>query len=82
MDEEDYLNSVTNVTVRLKSINQEVNKSDYEKIEAVSLVSINTTAQGVHTITDQTKNEELSHYFATQWSIPIEKIEVVMEGGR
>lgn len=81
LNEEDYLNSVTNVTVKLKSFNQEENKRVHQDIEPVSLVSINTTTQVVRPKIDETKDEELSSFLAKQWSIPIEKIEIVMEGG-
>lgn len=80
LEEEDYLNSVTQVSIHLRSINgtEEVIN---ETIPAVALVNIDTTKQ-VEVLNEEKTNEtEILQYLATTWPIPIEKIEVLMEGG-
>jgi stage III sporulation protein AF len=79
LEEDDYLNSITQVSIRLRQINAE--EVSNGTVPAVALVTIDTTKR-VEPMKQETTNEkEILQYLATTWPIPIEKIEVFMEGG-
>lgn len=81
LEEDDHLNSITNVSILLKAIKNDHQIVENEVVAAVSLVTINTIKQN-KPLENQTKNQhEISNFLADQWQIPIDKIEVVMEGG-
>ncbi|WNF37822.1 stage III sporulation protein AF [Bacillaceae bacterium IKA-2] len=82
LDEDDYLNSITNVFIHLKAIPNDQQLVRNEIVEAVSLVTINTTEQNQPLQNEAKNKQEISHFLATQWQIPIDKIEVGVEGGR
>ncbi|MCT8138695.1 stage III sporulation protein AF [Anaerobacillus sp. CMMVII] len=80
LEEDDYLNSITKVSIRLKSIEDE-EEIVSDIVPAVALVKIDTTNR-VEPTTEQTTNtKEVLQYLAASWLIPVEKIEVLMEGG-
>ncbi|OIJ20302.1 stage III sporulation protein AF [Anaerobacillus alkalidiazotrophicus] len=81
LDEEDYLNSVAEVLVELKAVNGDQILEEKGSIEVVSLVAIDTSKQLVTSEKGETNKQEIINYLGTQWPIPLEKIEVVMEGG-
>ncbi|OIJ16869.1 stage III sporulation protein AF [Anaerobacillus alkalilacustris] len=81
LDEEDYLNSVAEVLVELKAVNSDQILGEKGSIDVVSLVTIDTSKQLVTSEKGETNKQEIINYLGTKWPIPLEKIEVVMEGG-
>lgn len=81
LDEDDYLNSITNVSIHLKAIQNDQQLIGNEIVEAVSLVTINTTGQSQPSENEAKDKQDISNFLATQWQIPIDKIEVEVEGG-
>lgn len=81
LDEDDYLNSITNVSIHLKAIQNDQKLIGNEIVEAVSLVTINTTGQSQPSQNEAKDKQDISNFLATQWQIPIDKIEVEVEGG-
>ncbi len=77
---EDYLNSIANVSIHLRSNNHKETVIK-DTIPAITLVSIDTTKEVEATNDQALDKEEILQYLATTWAIPIEKVEVFMEGG-
>lgn len=82
LEEDDYLNSITQVSIRLKRIDGE-EEIGHKTVPAVALVKIDTTnrVEPLKVETKKTNEKEILRYLATTWPIPIEKIEVLVEGG-
>lgn len=82
LEEDDYLNSITQVSIRLKRIAGE-EEIDHNTVPAVALVKIDTAnrVEPLKVETEKNNEKEILRYLATTWPIPIEKIEVQMEGG-
>ncbi len=79
---EDPSDSITNVAINLSPYNTSLGASKNETIEAVALVSIDTTKRSEPAQQEESNKNEIIRYLSSEWHIPIEKIEVVMEGGR
>lgn len=81
LHEDNYLDSITNVSVLLKDSKNDQQIVGNKVVEAVSLVTINTI-KPKQSLESETKNmHEISNFLAIQWQIPIDKIEVGLEGG-
>jgi len=81
MHEDDYLNSITNVSIQLKSIENGQPKVGNEIVKTVSLVTINMEEKNQPLQNGIKKEHEISYFLASQWQIPIDKIQVDVEGG-
>lgn len=79
LEEDDYLNSIVQVSILLKKVDSDVEEGD-KTIPVVALVDIDTS-KGVEPLQETTNKQEILQYLATTWTIPIEKVEVLMEGG-
>jgi stage III sporulation protein AF len=80
LEEDDYLNSIVQVSILLKKVDSDVEEGD-KTVPVVALVEIDTSKR-VEPLQETTTNtKEILQYLATTWAIPIEKVEVLMEGG-
>ncbi|MFN7251149.1 MAG: stage III sporulation protein AF [Anaerobacillus sp.] len=80
LEEDDYLNSIVQVSILLKKVDSDIEEGD-KTVPVVALVEIDTS-KGVEPLQETTTNkQEILQYLATTWTIPIEKVEVLMEGG-
>ncbi len=82
IEEEDPSNSISNVVIELTPQDTNLSTTKDEAIEAVALVSIDTTKRSEPIQQEETNKNEIIRYLSSEWHIPTEKIEVVMEGGR
>jgi stage III sporulation protein AF len=81
LEEDDYLNSIVQVSILLKKVDSDIEEGD-KTVPVVALVEIDTS-KGVEPLQEETttNKQEILQYLATTWTIPIEKVEVLMEGG-
>lgn len=83
LQEDDYLNSIKNVSITLKKKNSTEQISQDDSIPTIALVQIDTTkrVEPLKKENSTVTKEEIVRYLSNTWPVPRERIEVFMEGG-